>query len=117
MTDIHLAIRALTSIDISKNNIPRAEEEAIYQAIRMNKLRLAIRDISLTELDVSDIGFGAEGAVVVAEYIKNNGAMAKFTFGEKQAVTMTTTMTEADLSGKLYSYEAQIVAAFLPKCQ
>jgi hypothetical protein len=44
-------------------------------------------------------------------------AMAKFTFGDKQAVTMTTTMTETDLSGKLYSHEAQIVAAFLPKCQ
>ena len=43
--------------------------------------------------------------------------MAKFTFGDKKAVTMTTTMTEANFSGKLCSYEAQIVAAFLPKCQ
>ena len=39
------------------------------------------------------------------------------TFGDKQAVTMTVTMAEADFSGKLYGYEAQIVAAFLPKCQ
>ena len=44
-------------------------------------------------------------------------AMATITFGDKQAVTMTTTMTEADFSGKLKGYEAHIVAAFLPKCQ
>ena len=46
-----------------------------------------------------------------------SGALATITFGDKQAVTMTTTMTEADFSGKLKGYEAQIVAAFLPKCQ
>ena len=42
--------------------------------------------------------------------------MSSFTFGDKQVVTMTTAMTEANFSGKLHSYEAQIVAAFLPKC-
>jgi hypothetical protein len=43
--------------------------------------------------------------------------MSKLTFGDKQqVVTMTTDMTEANFSGKLKSYEAQIVAAFLPKC-
>jgi hypothetical protein len=34
----------------------------------------------------------------------------------KHAVTMTTAMTEANFSGKLYGHEAQMVAAFLPKC-
>jgi hypothetical protein len=29
---------------------------------------------------------------------------------------MTTAMTEANFSGKLYSHEAQMVAAFLPQC-
>ena len=42
--------------------------------------------------------------------------MLKLTFGDKQVVTMTTETTEANFSGKLKSYEAQIVAAFLPKC-
>ena len=42
--------------------------------------------------------------------------MSSFTFGDKQAVTMTTAMTEANFSGKLFSHEAQMVAAFLPKC-
>jgi hypothetical protein len=44
------------------------------------------------------------------------GAMTTLTFGDKQVVTMTTEMTEADFSGKLQSYEARIVTAFLPKC-
>jgi hypothetical protein len=43
-------------------------------------------------------------------------ALTKLTFGDKQVVTMTTEMTEANFTGKLESYEAQIVAAFLPKC-
>ena len=45
------------------------------------------------------------------------GALTSLTFGDKLAVTMTATMAEADFSGKLNGYEAQIVAAFLPKCQ
>ena len=57
------------------------------------------------------------GIIALADGIKNNGAMTTITFGDKQAVTLTTTMTKADLSSKLYSYEAHIVAAFLPKCQ
>ena len=32
-------------------------------------------DTSLTELDVSGIVFGAEGAEAIAEYIKDNGAL------------------------------------------
>ena len=42
--------------------------------------------------------------------------MSSFTFGDKQVVTMATAMTEANFSGKFYSYEAQMVTAFLPKC-
>jgi hypothetical protein len=43
--------------------------------------------------------------------------MLKLTFGDKQAVTMTTDMTEANFScWKPKSHEAQILAAFLPKC-
>jgi hypothetical protein len=48
--------------------------------------------------------------------LSDNGALTKLTFGDKQVVTMTTETTEANFSGKLKSHEAQIVAAFLPKC-
>jgi hypothetical protein len=54
--------------------------------------------------------------VALADAIKNMRALTQLTFGEKQVVTMTTEMTKADFSGKLKSYEAQMVAAFLPKC-
>jgi hypothetical protein len=46
----------------------------------------------------------------------DNRALMKLTFGDKQVVIMTTEMTEANFSGKLKGYEAQIVAAFLPTC-
>ena len=48
----------------------------------------------------------------------HSGALEAITFGDKQAVTMKTDMTEADLSGKqLGASGAIIAAAFLPKCQ
>jgi hypothetical protein len=57
-------------------------------------------------------------AIMLAPEIAGNGAMTKLTFGDKHkhVVTMTTEMTEANFSGKLESHEAQMVAAFLPKC-
>jgi Ran GTPase-activating protein (RanGAP) involved in mRNA processing and transport len=63
------------SIHIEKNDIPAAQEEEIYQPVRMNKLRVVLRDEALTELDVSGIGFGAEGAPLVAKYISGNRAL------------------------------------------
>jgi hypothetical protein len=45
-------------------------------------------------------------------------AISTLTFGDRQAVTMTTEMAEANFSRKFFyiPIEAQIVAAFLPKC-
>ena len=58
------------------------------------------------------------GVIALADGIKNNGALETITFGDRQAVTMNTSMSEADFSGKhLYISGAIIVAAFLPKCQ
>jgi Ran GTPase-activating protein (RanGAP) involved in mRNA processing and transport len=34
-----------------------------------------LADTTLTELDLSGIGFGSEGAVAVAKYISDNGAL------------------------------------------
>ena len=45
-------------------------------------------------------------------------ALETITFGNEQAVTMKTNMTEANFSGKeLGASGAITVAAFLPKCQ
>ena len=112
----------MTSLNIGDNNIPidtMNEIIAIVEAKPAMKVLCAVpfRDKTITELDVSNQSLGFEGALVIRRYLDNNGALATITFGDKQAVTMTTTMTAADFSGKLKGYEAQIVAAFLPKCQ
>jgi hypothetical protein len=62
------------------------------------------------------IEFKPLGVIAVANAIKDMRALTQLMFGDKQVVTMTTEMTEANFSGKLKSFEAQIVAAFLPKC-
>jgi hypothetical protein len=69
-----------------------------------------------TEADLSGLGMDADDAIVLASELPDKGALSNFTFGDKQAVTMTTEMTNANFSGKLKPHEAQIVAAFLPKC-
>jgi hypothetical protein len=75
------------------------------------------KDKTLTELDVSGKDLGMEGALVIAEYLDSNEAMTSLAFGDKQVLTMTAEMTEANFSGKLNkSHEAQIAWAFLPKC-
>jgi hypothetical protein len=78
----------------------------------------ATLEVGLTEADFSNKNLGPGGATIISAWIshKDNGAISTLTFGDKQAVTMTTEMTEANFSGKLYSSDAQIVAAFLPKC-
>eukprot|EP00935_MAST-01C_sp_MAST-1C-sp1_P001876 g1876.t1 len=70
---------------------------------------------ALTSLNVASNFLEAEGAKDVAEAVKMNGTLTAITFGDKTVVTMTCMMTEVDFSGKLNSYEARIVTAFLPR--
>jgi Ran GTPase-activating protein (RanGAP) involved in mRNA processing and transport len=100
---------AMTSIDISQNKkIDSALEEEMYQTLRMNKLKTALSDKSLTELDLSGICFGAEGAPLVAHYISNNGALLslnisnnKLTRGEQDDTNpWGDPKYKTDLSGK-----------------
>ena len=86
---------------------------------------------TLKELDVSsnvwkergrDKGDGPGFVQELAVGLIDNGAMSKFTFSgdysDSKPVTMTTTMTEADFSGKALGVSgSMMVAAFLPKCQ
>jgi hypothetical protein len=101
LTDAISGNGALTSINVKNNDIRSTKkEEEIYQMVRMNKLNIALSDKSLTELDVSGIGFGAEGAKVVAQYASDNGAMTSLNLA----------------SNKLGVEGAKIIAACLPKC-
>ena len=100
----------MVKLNMSKNRIKGAEAgKALGDALAANTV--------LEELDLSENYSGPEFAKEFAAGLGANGALVTVTFGDKQAVTMTATMAEADFRGKLNSYEAQIVAAFLPKCQ
>jgi hypothetical protein len=80
------------------------------------------------ELDFSGQDLGAGDAVLIANDISDMGAISKFTFnGEaiyaggghtaSKQVTMETTMTVADFSGKRLGVSgATMLSAFLPKC-
>jgi hypothetical protein len=110
---------ALMKFDISMNNLYAAGAKALAEGLRGNQF--------MTELNLAGNEMGKDcgnrhakadmsGITALADVIPGMGAICTLTFGNKQAVTMTTEMTEANFSGKLYSHEAQIVAAFLPKC-
>jgi hypothetical protein len=70
----------MTSLHVGMNHIPEKEmTEIIVLAMGKESMKLLcevpIKDKSLTELDVSSKSLGAEGALVVAEYLRDNGAM------------------------------------------
>jgi hypothetical protein len=109
---------ALTRLDISKNRLFHDDGTA---AGKILSDMLAVNS-TIQELDVSgnaqfsDSRGGPSFAQALSVGISDNGAMTSLTFGDKQVVTMTAEMIEANLGGKLEYYEAQIIAAFLPKC-
>jgi hypothetical protein len=109
---------AISSINLLKNHIPvkQAQELVKIMQAKENLTTLCGLGREETELNFSSQGLDAGDAVLIANDISDMRALTKLTFGDKQVVTMTTKMTEVDLSGKLQSYEAQIVAGFLPKC-
>jgi Ran GTPase-activating protein (RanGAP) involved in mRNA processing and transport len=74
-------MRAMTSLDVGMNNIPEKEmEEIMTIAASMESMKVLcevpIKDKSLTKLDVSGKNLGTEGALVVAEYLRDNGALS-----------------------------------------
>ena len=109
---------ALSSANLLSNNISVEQAEVLAGILKEHSTLKSLcgNKGDETELDISGKHIGLEGAIMLAPEIIDNRALSSFTFGDKQAVTMTTAMTEANFSGKLYGHEAQMVAAFLPKC-
>jgi hypothetical protein len=71
---------AMTSLHVGMNHIPEKEmTEIIVLVMGKESMKLLcevpIKDKSLTELDVSSKSLGTEGALVVAEYLRDNGAL------------------------------------------
>jgi len=78
--------------------------------------------MSLTDTPNHDVLPHFTGVTALASAIPDMGALSTFTFsGDNYGstpVTMETTMTEADFSGKQLGVSGgMMVAAFLPKCQ
>jgi hypothetical protein len=127
-------MRALSVLSLKDNRLLTAESAKILSD--MVATNTVLKELDLSSNDWKDgfgrlkgdsAGFAQELAVGISS---NNGTLMKLTFGDEQVhrreqvVTMTTEMTEANFSGKFKSHfsgkfkshEAQIVAAFLPKC-
>ena len=71
---------AMTSLDVGMNNIPEKEmKEIMTIAASMESMKMLckvpFKDKTITKLDVSGKNLGTEGALVVAEYLRDNGAM------------------------------------------
>jgi hypothetical protein len=96
---------AMASLHVGSNGIPEKEMREIMD-IAASKESMKIlcevpfKDKTITALDVSGKKLGAEGALVVAEYLDGNGAMTSLNLA----------------SNSLGVKGAKIVAAFLPKC-
>jgi ribosomal protein S4E len=95
----------MASLHVGRNNIPEKEmKEIMAIAMHMDSMKILcevpFKDKALAELDVSGKHLGTEGALVVAEYLDDNGA--------------TTSLNLA--SNELGVEGAKIIAACLPKC-
>ena len=81
----------------------------------------------IKELDISDNQLGYDddmsGVIAISDAIPTMGALAKFTISgddkfNSEPVTIESSTTEADFSGKvLQASGAIMLAAFLPKCR
>jgi Ran GTPase-activating protein (RanGAP) involved in mRNA processing and transport len=80
---------ALTSLHVGMNQIPETEmKEIIVIAMRKESMKMLcevpIKDKTLTKLDVSGKSLGMEGALVVAEYLRGNGAMTSLNLSDNE---------------------------------
>jgi hypothetical protein len=104
---------ALSVLSLKSNSLGVDGGKALADGLKGHTV---ITELNIAENPLTDWDGDMSGVIVLADAIKDMGALAELTFGDQQVVTMTTEMTEANFSGKLKSHEAQIVAAFLPKC-
>jgi hypothetical protein len=109
----------MTSLDVSKNDICRGTKhtepiEALSEALRANA--------TITRLNIANNNITIKQAGALALAIQGINVLSVLTFSghhnRSKPVTMKTSMTDADFSGKeLFSSGAAILAGFLPRCQ
>jgi hypothetical protein len=112
---------ALTSLHVGLNSIPVKEMNEITTiAMAKDSMKILcevpIKDKALTELDISRKNPSVEGALVLAEYLRNNGTISTaiiHTF--PLPIQEIKTKAELDLSGKeLGVLDVVVLAALLP---
>jgi hypothetical protein len=110
----------LTTIDISSNDIRAEGGKALAAGLQGNQV---IIELNISDNDLGyNSGGGADtsGIIAIADAVPDMRALAKFAFSgddNSKSVTMETTMTVADFSGKgLGVSGATMLSAFLPKC-
>ena len=113
----------MTSLHVGMNAIPEKEmKEIIVIAMSKDSMKLLcevpIKDKALTELDVSGKSLGTEGALVVAEYLRDNGALSSLSLksngllnkesGEALAGVLkaNSVLTELDISSNFEEYNS-----------
>jgi hypothetical protein len=102
-------MRAMTSLNLASNRIGSEGAKHVAEAIKVSVLLWLFWYQFHAHLTNGS-------TAVVCHCPQDMGVMTSLTFGDRQVITMTAEMTEANFSGKLESHEAQMVAAFLPKC-
>jgi hypothetical protein len=102
-------------LNLSKNYLRSEGLSAVSEALKSTSIKqLNIAENQLTH-DQQGRGVDMSGVVKFTEDMKDMGSLSKLTFrGGGDPVTIDTTMTEADFSGKkLGLIGAQILAAFM----
>jgi hypothetical protein len=114
---------AISSVNVLFNDIGAEQAHALANVLKEHATLKSLcgNKGNETELDMSGKKIGADGAIMLAPEIADNGAILQFTFSgdsyDSTPVAMETSMVEANFGGKgLGSSGAIMVAAFLPKC-
>jgi hypothetical protein len=110
-------------VNLLKNDIPVEQAQGLVKIMQSKEKLTTLCGLSGKEatLDVSNQGLRLGDAVLIANEISDMRAIWKFTFNgdhhDSKPVTMETTMTEANFSGKhLGVFGATMLTAFLAKC-
>jgi hypothetical protein len=114
---------AMTSLNLASNDLSAQGTKLLAAALKGNLIMIEL-NISSNKMTWNMNGStwgGMSGIITLADVIPDMRALSTFTFSgdyDSGHVTMETTMTEADFSGKKLGVSGgMMVAAFLPKCQ
>ena len=114
---------ALVNFDISSNELRAEGCKALADALKDNKIMKELNISSNYLASYSSYVNDMSGVIAICDAIPTMGALTSLTISgdhssQSKPVTIETTMTEADFTGKtLQASGAIMLAAFIPKCR